>query len=132
MTCNEPNATTPPTYATTNYGKFWTFVKGGYSTNSYDTYSQCPSGWTLMDPGDCTYFISGKRIALGTSSLTEYSFSSTTDKNNARAIFGDEWSALKARNALVHINTGNSFYYGCQGSNLTVRCWRQYNDSTDR
>lgn len=62
MTCNEPNATTPPTLAATKYEKWWTFVKGSYIASQYNTYKQCPSGWGLMNTSRMTYLFSGALV----------------------------------------------------------------------
>lgn len=137
MTCNEPNATTPPTLAATKYEKWWTFVKGSYIASQYNTYKQCPSGWGLMNTSRMTYLFSGHWYdANRDGSDNIHMFDNTQDLNTAISIIRDEWAATaNSAGEFFHLQPEyNNYVLGfASGSNgFTVRCWRQYNDNTDR
>lgn len=137
ITYNDPNATTPPTLASTNYGKYWTYVKGSFVRSQYNTYRQCPSGWGLMKTSHLTYFLSGHYYDTNKNGENNlHNFDSTGDMNRAFSIIKDEYTAVgDSEGEFLHIEPDYTRYvlgYAWGNNGFTVRAWREYDDSTDR
>ncbi|WP_304252345.1 hypothetical protein [Parabacteroides gordonii] len=137
ITYNDPNATNPPTLASTSYGKYWTYVKGSFVRSQYNTYKQCPSGWGLMKTSSLTYFLSGHYYDTNKNGENNlHNFDSTGDMNRAFSIIKDEYAAVgDSEGEFLHIEPAYTRYvlgYAWGDNGFTVRAWRAYNDSTDR
>ncbi|MEY8611680.1 hypothetical protein AALM74_21185 [Parabacteroides segnis] len=138
MTYNDPEATTPPTLLKTSYGQFWSYKKGHYIASQYNTYKQCASGWSLMKTSHFTYFLGGDYFDTNKTDAAQnyHDFKNSQDMNIAISAISSEYVATAdSPGEFIHIESSYVRYFlgFARGSNeITVRYWKEYNDSTDR
>ncbi|WP_455637602.1 fimbrial protein [Parabacteroides sp.] len=135
-TFNAPNMTEPPLLAS-KYSSYWvspyieTVTQGQYSIYK----NSCPEGWGLISTSDITYLFAGTSL-VHPGAGRYYKYSNGTDQNYAVSILGAEYTVVSdAAGYFFRAGEGNNqFSLGvATGTNgISLRCWRQYNSSSDK
>ncbi|MCS2892977.1 hypothetical protein NXY11_09415 [Parabacteroides faecis] len=135
ITCNDRATTEPPKDVHTSYGRYWmTQTLAWAKAGEYNSYkNRCPEGWKLLSTPEITYLFAGRRIEHP-GHAENYSYNNSTDQSYAASMVGYTivsggagWFFIPKESAsnvfTLGVATGNN---GCD-----LRCWRDYNSSTD-